>query len=162
MGLYVAIAIEWLACFLIVVFIVRAVRRSDARAEARLQELEMAKQAEVAAAWAEVAKVRADLPSALVVELHLSDGEPLPDLPATFKQTESLISALSRQEQSLGGAGFLLTAAKVEPGGVRLTLSPVERIGSAERVRRIADELNATGGQLPPGVTAARADVLVA
>jgi hypothetical protein len=162
MGLYLVIAIEWIGCLLVVVLIVRAVRRDDVRSEARLRELETSSRAKVAEAEAELAKVKVQLPPDLVMELDLSDETPLLDLPAAFKQTESLVSALSQQEQSFGGSGLTLTAAKVEPGAVYLTLSPVDRIGSAERVRRVVAEWNAHGGPLPPGVTAARADVLAA
>ncbi|MCI0704270.1 MAG: hypothetical protein L0241_24695 [Planctomycetia bacterium] len=162
MGLYIVIAVEWIACLVVIVLIVRAVRRDDARWEARLQNVETSLEAKVAAAQAELAKAKAELPPDLVLKLELSDDDPLPDLSSAFKQTEPLVSALSQQEQSLGGAGLTLTAAKVEPGAVRLTLSPVDRIGSAERVRRVAEEWNARGGPLPPGVTSAHADVLAA
>ena len=100
-------------------------------------------------------------PANLVMELDLLD-EATPSLRFASEQTEPLVSSLSQQEQSFGGSGFTLTAARVEPGAVRLTLSPVALAGSAERVRRVADEWNAHGGPLPPGVTAARADVVAA
>jgi hypothetical protein len=162
MGLYIVIGIEWIACLLIIVWIVRAVRRDDARAETRLRTLEAAKQTEVDAAWVEVAKVKAELPPDLVVKLDLSSDDVLPGLRFASEQTEPLVSALSRREQLLGGAGLTLTAARVEAGAVRLTLSPIDRSGSDQRVRRVAEEWNANGGPLPPGVTAARADVLAA
>lgn len=152
-----------LAGVVIVVIALRAMYQ--ARREGEASKAECDRQMAELARWqaereaAEVTRL-ARSQAELVVNLDLASDDVLPDLPAAFKQTELLVSALSRQEQSLGGAGFLLTAAKIEAGAVQLTLSPVERTGSAERVRRIADEWNATGGPLPPGVTAARADVL--
>jgi hypothetical protein len=160
-GLYVVIAVEWLSALLFVGYMLREVKRSDARHKARLQVVEASARAMVAEAAAELAQARAELPPDLVMDVDLSDETPILNVPAACEQTEPLVSALSRQEQALGGSGLLLTAAKVEPGSVRLTLSPVERHGSAERVRRVAAEWNAHGGPLPPGVTAARADVLV-
>lgn len=166
MGLYVFIAVEWVACLVVVVLIVRAVRRGDAEAEARVQKLAAEKRVEIDAAWAEAARAQAALaalPPELVLELDYSDDEPSPDdLFAASEHAKLLVSSLSEQEQALGGSGLTLTAARVEFGAVRLTLSPVERVGSAERVRRVADEWNARGGPLPPGVTAARADVSAA
>jgi hypothetical protein len=162
MTLYIVIGVEWLSALLFVAYLLREVKRNKARNEADLRAVEASLREKVTAAEAELAKVRAELPPDLVMELDLSGESPLLDLLAAFKQTEPLVSALSRQEQSFGGAGLMVTAAKVEPGSVRLTLSPLERLGSAERVRRVAEEWNARGGPLPPGVTAARADVLAA
>jgi hypothetical protein len=162
MTLYIVLAVEWLSALLFVAYMLREVKRSRERGEARLREAEASSQAAVAAVEAELARFKAMLPPDLVMKLELSDEEPSPDVFTASEQVKPLVSALSQQEQSLGGAGLTLTAAKVEPGSVRLTLSPVERVGSAERVRRVADEWNARGGPLPPGVTAARADVLAA
>jgi hypothetical protein len=138
----------------------RAQKRERAeRAEREGQVVDLARQVDERAAEL---LARSGGRATLVVELALSDAEAIPDLPATAQRAQPLVSALSRQEQSLGGAGLVLTTVKIEPGSLRLTLSPVERIGSAERVRRVAEQWNATGGPLPPGVTAARADILAA
>ena len=96
----------------------------------------------------------------LVLKLDLTDEEALPDLPLATQQAQWFVSELSQQERSLGGLGLTLTAAKVEPGVVRLTLSPIERAGSAERVKRVAEEINASSSPLPPGVSAAHAVIL--
>ncbi|MBY0512772.1 MAG: hypothetical protein K2P78_02555 [Gemmataceae bacterium] len=103
----------------------------------------------------------------LIVHLDLSDEDAMPELRAVAEQAGPLVRALSRHEQALGGAGLTLTAAKVERGTVRLTLSPVDRVGSGERVRRIAEQINADQpapdlAALPPGVTSASAGVLAA
>jgi hypothetical protein len=143
-------------------FLVRIIRlagrmeaESKAGHERRKAELD-ALQAKYEAALAARA---ATPPADLLLELDLRSGDVIPGLRLASEQTEPLVSALSRQEQELGGAGLTLTEARVEPGAIRLTLSPIDRAGSAERVRRVADQVNAAGAPLPPGVTAARADV---
>lgn len=153
---------QLLAGGVIVYFSLRAVRRStretaehEKRLAVRLAEdnrylLELKS--------ATVSADRADL----VVNLDLLDEETTPDLLVMAERAGSLVTELSRHERSLGGLGLTLTQAKVQPGGVRLTLSPVERLGSAERVRRVVDEWNAAATPLPPGVCAAHADILVA
>lgn len=151
------------AAVVILFIVLRALRRSqiaDAAHEAEYQR----KMAEFAQQRAEreaaEATRRARTQAELVVKLDLSDDESLPDLPLATQQAQPLVSALSQQEQSLGGLGLTLTAAKVEAGTVRLTLSPVERVGSAERLRRVAEEMNTTASPLPLGVTAAHAHIL--
>jgi hypothetical protein len=152
-----------LASLIILYFVLRALRRSqitDAAHEAEYRR----KMAEYARRDAERERTEATRrtrsQAELVVKLDLSDEERLPDLRLATQQAQPLLSALSQQEQSLGGLGLTLTAAKVERGSVRLTLSPIERSGSAARVRRVAEEMNAALSPLPPGVTAAHADIL--
>jgi hypothetical protein len=158
-------SIPTLTCGLVVVFFsLREVSRARRAAAADTVEFqhkmaEYAQQREEREASESTRLARSQ--AELVVTLDLSDDETLLDLSLAFQQAQPLLSALSQQEQSFGGLGLTLTAAKVEPGAVRLTLSPIERLGSAERVRRIAEELNATTSLLlPPGVTAAHAVVL--
>ncbi|HEY3787493.1 MAG TPA: hypothetical protein VGL71_01505 [Urbifossiella sp.] len=103
-------------------------------------------------------RLRADL----VVDLDLADEGMIPDLRAMTEQSNPLVNALSLHERSLGGLGLALTQARVQPGSVRLTLSPLERTGSAERVRQVAEEWNAATTSLPPGVSSAHADILIA
>lgn len=153
-----------LAALVVLVISLRAMYRArrdaeELRTEYDKQIAEIERQ--VGEQETEVSAQLAARPAGLVVELDLPD-DAIPDLPTASEQARSLVSSLSDQERALGGAGLTLTAAKVESGAVRLTLSPVERVGSAERVRRVADEWNARGGPLPPGVTAARADVFAA
>jgi hypothetical protein len=137
----------------------------------RVKTADVAHEAEYKRKMADYAQLRAQVEKSdtarrarsqaeLVVKLKLLDEVTLPDLPLATQQAQPLVSALSQQEQSLGGSGLTLTAAKVEPGAVRLTLSPIERLGSAARVRRVAEEINAATSPLPPGVTAAHAVIL--
>jgi hypothetical protein len=148
-----------LALIVITAVSLHAVYRSRRRFTDREAELTV-RRAELERTLAELNSRFASLPAGLIVELDFSSNDVLPGLRFASEQTEPLVSALSRQEQMLGGAGLTLTAAKVEPGAIRLTLTPVERAGSGERIRRVAEEWNTSGGPLPPGVIAARVDVL--
>jgi hypothetical protein len=157
-------SIPTLMCGLVIVFFslreVRRSRRRDATHEAEchgtMEEFARLRNEREISEATRMARSQAEL----IVKLELSDDEALPDLQFVAQQTQPLVLALSQQEQSLGGLGLTLTAAKVEPGAVQLTLSPIERLGCAERVRRIAKELNANATLPPPGVTAARAVIL--
>jgi hypothetical protein len=148
---------------IILFFLLRALHRSQIADVAHQAEYErrMAELAQERAEWEATAALRQLRSQAeLVVKLDLSDEEAVPDLPSATQQAQPLVSALSQQEQSLGGLGLTLTAAKVEAGTVRLTLSPLDRVGSAERLRRVAEEVNATASPVLPGVTAAHAHIL--
>jgi hypothetical protein len=138
----------------------RRVQRTDAAHEADYQRkmAEISRQREESEKSDAASGVHSQ--AELIVNLELSNEELLPDLQVATQEAQPLVSALSQQEQLLGGLGFALTAAKVGPGSVRLTLSPIERSGSAERVKRVADEMNSTASALPPGVTAAHAVIL--
>ncbi|AWM39217.1 hypothetical protein GobsT_24900 [Gemmata obscuriglobus] len=162
MEVYAVITIEYLTCLGFVLVMLRTVRRDRAACEARLREADAAARRDVVEARAELSRLRASLPPELVLKLELSDDEPAPDLPAAFEHAKPLVFSLSAQEQSLGGGGLVLTAAKVEFGSVRLTLSPVDRVGAAERVRQLAEAWNANARQLPPGVISAWAAVVAA
>lgn len=137
-----------------------AVRRNRLRTQAHLNSLNESLKAEVAAAKSEAAKAMREIPATLLLSLNLLDESVVPDLPLATQQAQTLVSALSQQERSLGGLGLTLTAAKVEPGALRLTLSPVERLGSAERVKRVAEDVNASSSPLPPGISAAHAAIM--
>ncbi|QJW96544.1 hypothetical protein [Frigoriglobus tundricola] len=135
--------------------------------EARIADA--AHKAEHEKKMAEFARQRAEreaagwkLPVVLRVTLDLADPNSEVDILRTTLEAGQLVTRMSESETASGGRGLFLTEAKIEPGSVRLTLSPVEYIGSAERVRRIAEEWNAHGGPLPPGVTSAHADVTAA
>jgi hypothetical protein len=157
-------SIPIMMCGLVIVFYcLREVRRSRKEDDVHKAEhkRKMADLAQQRIEWERAEEMLLGQSQAeLHLKLDLSDEETLPDLISATKQAQPLVSALSQQEQSLGGLGFTLTEAKVKPGSVRLTLSPIERLGSAERVRRVAEELNTTASPLPLGVTAAHAVIL--
>jgi hypothetical protein len=148
---------------IMIILILRTLRRSQL-ADA-IHETDFKQRMTILAQYrAELQAQRADHQARSQAELHvkldLSDEEACPDLPLATHQAQPLVSALSEHEQALGGLGLTLTGAKVEAGSVRLTLSPRERVGSAARLQRLAAEVNATTSPLPPGVTAAHADIL--
>jgi hypothetical protein len=148
---------------IIFVFIVlrdlRRANRADAASKAEYERRMAEFAQERAECEAAVAALLARSQAELVVKLEMMDEDAVPDLLSAFQETRPLVMALSQHERSLGGSGLTLTGAKVEPGAVRLTFSPVERLCSAARVQRIADEVNNAAPPLPPSVTAAYAHI---
>lgn len=170
MELYIAIAAEWIVCLVVVILIVRAVRRDEARGEARLREVEAAAQARVAAAQAALKRS-----VVLRVTLDLRDSDAVADVARVARDAERLIAGLSDYETSIGGRGLILTAAKAAPGQVILTLTPKDTTDAGSRVEQVADILNAAFdstipthepapnlGSLPGDVSGAHAVLLAA
>ena len=79
----------------------------------------------------------------LRVTLELGDPDAIPDVARVARDAEQLIAAISKYDETLGGCGFVFSEGRAEPGRVIVTLAPKEVSGSAQRVSRIADALNA-------------------
>ena len=107
-------------------------------------------------------------PTTLQLTLKLTDPHARQDI----IQVTDLIKSVSEYERAHGGDGMLVTESKAERGRVVVTLTPLQAKGAAERVRKVADAVNAAFaaagrpspelGPLPAGFATAHAGVLLA
>jgi hypothetical protein len=99
----------------------------------------------------EAALMEAGQPVELQITLELVDQNSLVDIAQMARDTEWLVAGVSKYETSIGGDGLILTFAQAKRGQVLLTLTPKNATGSAERVKRVADALNAAfASSIPP------------
>ncbi len=82
-------------------------------------------------------------PTVLRVTLDLGDPDTMPEVGRLARDAEHLIVALNSYDESLGGHGFVFSEGRAEPGRVIVTLAPKDVAGSAQRMKQIADALNA-------------------
>ena len=155
MNPYAMMIPQLLAGLAIVVVALRAIRQS--RKESEAHELRIAQRQAEHARYIEELKVAAahpELPAStfvtawaespnLRVTLDLVDPNSVVDIAQMARDTERLIAGLSNYEAAIGGDGLILTLAEAKRGQVLLTLTPKNATGSAERVKRVADALNA-------------------
>lgn len=107
-------------------------------------------------------------PTTLQLTLKLTDGVAIPDI---FRAVE-LIKSVSEYERAHDGGGMIVTESKAERGRLVVTLMPLQAKGAAERVRKVADAVNAAFaaagrpsaelGPLPAGFATAHAGVMLA
>lgn len=172
MTAYDLLAPNYLAYAVVLAISLRVIwqtRRERAAARAEF-EREMAElQARRAARLA--AEAGSDPPAVLRLALDFGTGDDLPDLTDVPREAKGFLDGLSRYEATAGGRGLTLTAAECDPGRVTLTLTPKDPAGSADRLRRVAEALNAAFdagepapdlGPLPGGVVGARASTALA
>ena len=166
MNNYYLLIPQLLACAVVLVIALRVIwqsRRENAASKAeferRMAELKAERQQRLAA------EAALDRPTKLVVTLDLQDPDTVVDVPRVARDAERLVSGLSAYEESIGGRGLIFTEARARPGRVVLTLTPRNVAGSSERVRRVADAVNAAFGgagsppEVPPDFGALPADI---
>ena len=76
-----------------------------------------------------------------VVFKLLDADDVLTDPTAAAKSAAGFIDALDEMERVFGGEGLTLDEAEAVPGYVVLSLKPVQALGAAERLARLAEEV---------------------
>jgi hypothetical protein len=134
----------------------RELRAAAAEAACRRAEIDQRIE-RINAAAAAAAAPEPDPPPTLGVRLDLDDPDALPPVAEATRTYAPFVTRVEAMGAEAGGTGLALRGIRTRPGEVELTFAPVGPADAADRLRKVAERINAAdpGFALPPGVAAA-------